>query len=461
LVNRAPGHAAAFDQFNDVNDEEAIGEFDDGKSGKLTLSTLLQEGMIVAGEGVLSIEYLGQTFKGDLLSVGKIKSQETGLVFNNPSAWAIYCKKIVNPSKKSGCGWASVKYKGRKMDHFKTQWTKMKSARDADEADKKSALEDEAERQKIEQLEREGVLRKTFILKHAHLGAKGPNDAVETLVDVETFARQGKVQPFTISCSSSALLLLDLHSHVSKKAVTGYLAGHWDVTTHNLAVTHAFPCLAGTENESDELARIEYDIYNTIYGKHLQLVGWYRSNPENPRALPTLRDSETQLEYQVKMLGNSDASYSPCAGLITQPYTSGCNESDHVFYWVVPPPENLPNEYGKPMKMTYTKVTDPCLSQELLDQIVATIKHYTAAEGDLKVDFMKKFNSDTTFVTKMGRSLFPKFPRDQDDRLWRYIRVLLLGPKHQGRDSPIVKHYSSIKNSCFVTCVNSAICSLS
>jgi hypothetical protein len=29
----------------------------------------------------------------------------------------------------------------------------------------------------------------------------------------------------------------------------------------------------------------------------------------------------------------------------------------------------------------------------------------------------------------------------------------------QGRDSPIVKHFSSIKNSCFVTCVNSALCS--
>jgi hypothetical protein len=29
----------------------------------------------------------------------------------------------------------------------------------------------------------------------------------------------------------------------------------------------------------------------------------------------------------------------------------------------------------------------------------------------------------------------------------------------QGRDSPIVKHYFSIKNSSFVTCVNSALCS--
>ena len=52
------------------------------------------------------------------------------MMFNNPSAWAIYCKKIVNPAKKSGCGWASVKYKGRKMDHFKTVWTKLKNEKE-------------------------------------------------------------------------------------------------------------------------------------------------------------------------------------------------------------------------------------------------------------------------------------------------------------------------------------------
>jgi magnesium-transporting ATPase (P-type) len=27
----------------------------------------------------------------------------------------------------------------------------------------------------------------------------------------------------------------------------------------------------------------------------------------------------------------------------------------------------------------------------------------------------------------------------------------------QGRDSPIIKHYPQIKNTCFVTCVNSAL----
>ena len=78
-------------------------------------------------------------YSGDLLAIGKIRSLETGLIFNNPSAWAIYCKKIINPAKKSGCGWASVKYKGRKMDYFKNVWLKRKAQRDAEVAKNEAA----------------------------------------------------------------------------------------------------------------------------------------------------------------------------------------------------------------------------------------------------------------------------------------------------------------------------------
>ena len=109
--SRATPTAPASEVSEDFDPSEAdefedggIGEFDDGRSGKITLGVLIQDGVIEAGDGVMAVDYLGQTFKGDLLTNGKIKSQETGLVFNNPSAWAIYCKKIVNPSKKSGCG---------------------------------------------------------------------------------------------------------------------------------------------------------------------------------------------------------------------------------------------------------------------------------------------------------------------------------------------------------------------
>ena len=347
-------------------------------------------------------------------------------------------------------------------------WLKIKTQRDAEEAEKRAVIEEAAERERNDRLERESAFRMNLILRHAHIGAKGANDDLDgTLVDVETFARQGKIQPFTISCASSALLLLDLHSHLSKSSVNGYLAGHWDLNTHNLAITHAFPCLTTPDMDTEEMAKVEYEIYNNIYSKHLTLVGWYRSNRQCPRALPTLRDCESQLDnqvrtkfaknlqllndkphfFQVKLLGSSDATYCPCVGLINVPFTSGSNESDHVFYWVVPPPESNPNDYGKPMKMSYTKVTDPCLSQDMLDQLDKTIRHFVdESEEDLGIEFQKHFNSDTTFITKMGRSLLPKFPRDQDERLWRYIRVLVLGTKHQDTEDPLVSQHRGVSN---------------
>jgi hypothetical protein len=49
------------------------------------------------------------------------------------------------------------------------------------------------------------------------------------------------------------------------------------------------------------------------------------------------------------------------------------------------------------------------------------------------------------------------------DRFREASRLAVVAARHRrkdlGRNSPIVKHYSSIKNSCFVTCVNSALCS--
>lgn len=62
-----------------------------------------------------------------MLEDGKIKSQETDIIFASPSAWAVACKRFINPDKKSGCGWGSVKYKGRKLDAYKNVWYKKKN----------------------------------------------------------------------------------------------------------------------------------------------------------------------------------------------------------------------------------------------------------------------------------------------------------------------------------------------
>ena len=43
---------------------------------------------------------------------------------------------------------------------------------------------------------------------------------------------------------------------------------------------------------------------------------------------------QTDLFFQIKLLGSSDATSSPCIGLIVSPYTSGTPESEILSYWV-------------------------------------------------------------------------------------------------------------------------------
>ena len=55
-----------------------------------------------------------------------------------------------------------------------------------------------------------------IVLRHNQLAPKHPSDQTSILLDVDTFQSLGKMQPFTVSISSSALLVLDLHSHMVK-----------------------------------------------------------------------------------------------------------------------------------------------------------------------------------------------------------------------------------------------------
>ncbi|XP_060073173.1 MPN domain-containing protein-like [Ylistrum balloti] len=88
----------------------------------VTLQMLITDHIMEPGNAVLTLKYLGRKFIADLLPNGKIQTPATKEVFATPSAWAQHCKRQINPEKKSGCGWASIMYKGRKLDSWKTSW---------------------------------------------------------------------------------------------------------------------------------------------------------------------------------------------------------------------------------------------------------------------------------------------------------------------------------------------------
>uniref|UniRef100_A0A8V5GVK7 MPN domain-containing protein n=1 Tax=Melopsittacus undulatus TaxID=13146 RepID=A0A8V5GVK7_MELUD len=314
----------------------------------ITLRVLLRDGLLEPARGVLSIYYLGKKFVGDLGADGTITWQETGQVFNSPSAWATHCKRLVNPAKKSGCGWASVRYKGQKLDQYKAAWLRQHqpNAPPADES-----LASEGEDEEVPEEEEEEAAREGRVPVPEPVATKKPEERSkkqqcgcgscrnpQTLVEVTSFAAINKFQPFNVAISSNVLLLLDFHSHLTRSEVVGYLGGRWDTNTQLLTVLRAFPCRTRL-GDAEAAGAVEEEICQSLFLRGLSLVGWYHSHPFGP-ALPSLHDIDAQMDYQLKLQGSGNG-FQPCLALICGPYYHGNPgvESKIAPFWVMPPPE--------------------------------------------------------------------------------------------------------------------------
>ncbi|GMH32362.1 hypothetical protein BSKO_00196 [Bryopsis sp. KO-2023] len=92
------------------------------RPGGVSLKLLIDEGILTAGEGVLSLEYRGLHEKADLQHDGRIHWKEN--VFDSPSAFSIFIKRLVNPTRKADDGWKTVKFAGSYLDHYKLELAK-------------------------------------------------------------------------------------------------------------------------------------------------------------------------------------------------------------------------------------------------------------------------------------------------------------------------------------------------
>ncbi|KAF1422093.1 MPN domain-containing protein, partial [Spheniscus humboldti] len=406
----------------------------------ITLRVLLRDGLLEPARGVLSIYYLGKKFVGDLGADGTITWQETGQVFNSPSAWATHCKRLVNPAKKSGCGWASVRYKGQKLDQYKAAWLRKHQpnappaeevalccpqslASEGEEEEMPEEEEEEATREgrapvpepaatkKLEEKSKkqqckslaepagtgkvarrspgdpglpgsgDGALcfadhgppgkrlesKPRVPVRYCTLGTRDLARNPQTLVEVTSFTAINKFQPFNVAISSNVLLLLDFHSHLTRSEVVGYLGGRWDTNTQLLTVLRAFPCRTRL-GDAEAAGAVEEE-------PHLFSPPgpYYHGNP----------------------------------GV----------ESKIAPFWVMPPPEQRPNDYGIPMDVEVTYIQDGFLTNDVLQEMTLLVEFYRGAPDLVK--FQELWSQDQTYLDKLKGSLASRTPKDQS-----FIHVL-------------------------------------
>ena len=81
------------------------------------------------------------------------------------------------------------------------------------------------------------------------------------------------------------------------------------------------------------------------------------------------------------------------------------------------------------MRMSYSVIQDPCLPEEVLQQIDKVIQFFKSESGEsgsAGVRLTEKYEDNLYYIDKIGRSLLSKFPQDQDEKLWLYIQSALL-----------------------------------
>lgn len=93
-------------------------------------------------------------------------------------------------------------------------------------------------------------------------------------------------------------------------------------------------------------------------------------------------------------------------------------------YWVIPPPETKPNEYGRPMLMSYSVIQDSLMTPNVKEEMKKCVEYYKK-ESDF-INLSDRYLNTTLYIDKLKSTLISKFPRDESESiLWRFIREIL------------------------------------
>ena len=126
-------------------------------------------------------------------------------------------------------------------------------------------------------------------------------------------------QPFKLTVSPAAMMIMDLHAHLCTNEVIGYLGGSWDPETRTITVERAFPGrgqASGRDVEMDPVAEVE--LKAQVEAQKLKVVGWYHSHPVF-EPTPSGVDIDNQLNYQ-SLFRDEGTGVEPFVGFIVGPY---------------------------------------------------------------------------------------------------------------------------------------------
>ncbi|KYO19431.1 histone H2A deubiquitinase MYSM1 isoform A [Alligator mississippiensis] len=207
-----------------------------------------------------------------------------------------------------------------------------------------------------------------------------------------------KQEPFQVKVASEALLIMDLHSHVSMAEVIGLLGGRYSEADRIVEICAAEPCNSlstGLQCEMDPVSQTQAS--ETLAVRGYSVIGWYHSHPAfDPN--PSIRDIDTQAKYQ-SYFSRGGAMF---IGMIISPY----NRNNPLPYsqitcLVISDEISSDGSYRLPYKFEIQQMLDEPQWELVFEKTRWIIEKYRLSHSSVPMDKIFHRDSDLTCLQKL------------------------------------------------------------
>ncbi|XP_012691590.1 histone H2A deubiquitinase MYSM1 [Clupea harengus] len=247
-------------------------------------------------------------------------------------------------------------------------------------------------------LRREELKKHPRPFKQARL--KGSIDPFQ-LIPCKPFG-EDKQEPFQVIVSAEALVVMDMHAHVSMAEVIGLLGGAYLEEEKVLKISAAEPCNSlstGMQCEMDPVSQTQAS--ERLAAKGLSVVGWYHSHPAfDPN--PSVRDIDTQAKYQSYFSRGG----APFIGMIVSPYNpSNPSPVSQTTCLVVSEEEGPSGTQKLPYRFELQQCSERPDWKEVMRRAEWVVQKYRQTHGAVPLERIFRRDSQLTCLEKMLASM--------------------------------------------------------
>ncbi|XP_038048375.1 histone H2A deubiquitinase MYSM1-like [Patiria miniata] len=230
-----------------------------------------------------------------------------------------------------------------------------------------------------------------------------------------------KEAPFHVRIQSDAMIIMDVHSHMSSTEVIGLLGGKFCKEDNMLDVLLAVPCNSistGMQCEMDPVSQTE--AYESILAKDYQVVGWYHSHPAFA-ANPSVRDIETQSGFQ----GWFSQGGAPFIGIIVSPCHNYQISQSKVCCLTISAEWSSELKCRKPYQFDFTVSHSHCDNAHTMDTISSVVTKFSVYKHRSEMLYLWSRHYDISFLEKMLLSIKTYICPSQQGDLLMQIKDLI------------------------------------